>query len=133
MKVDEVPQDKSKTYGGHKKLLYAQDAKTGSYSSVNSSGWEIEETATMDAVEEFEQWAASAKQEVDKGNSSPLLFHMFDNRMDLPLLAQTSGFFQWQVKRHLKPNVFSRLSDKKLKRYADVLGISIETLKGIPK
>ena len=53
MCADEVPQDQCSTYAGHKKLLYAQDA-TGEYTGVQSSGWEAEAAATLDAVAQFE-------------------------------------------------------------------------------
>lgn len=128
MKADQVPQDNSKTYYGHKRLLYAQ-GDHGQYTSVQSTGWEAEEQATLDAVNEYQRLAEQAKQKVLKGQASNLLYYMYLKRMDLPLLAQTSGFFQWQIKRHLKVNVFNRLTDKKLQCYSDVLDVSVDQLK----
>lgn len=131
MNTEDVPQDNSKTYYGHKRLLYAQD-KGGDYTTVTSSGWEAEEQATLNAVNEFERLAEEARMSVQRGESSPLFYHMYARRMDLPLLAQTSGLFQWQVKRHFKPTVFSKLSEKKLDRYSEVLGVSVDALKTLP-
>lgn len=128
MKTDEVPQDNSSTYYGHKRLLYAQNNE-GNYTSITSSGWQAEEQATLDAVNEYARLAEEAKKEVLSGKASTLFYFMYLKRMDLPLLAQTSGFFQWQVKRHFKPATLAKLSDQKLQRYADVLDISVEQLK----
>lgn len=128
MKADEVPQHNSKTYYGHKRLLYAQSEK-GEYTSVQSTGWDAEEQATLDAVHEYQRLAEEAKQEVLSGRASNLLYYMYLKRMDLPLLVQTSGFFKWQIKRHMKPTVFQHLSEKMLQRYADVLDVSINQLK----
>jgi hypothetical protein len=44
-------------------------------------------------------------------------------------VAAYTGFWKWQVKRHLKPAVFARLSEKKMKRYAEVFNVSVEDLK----
>ena len=46
MKLDEVPQDHSSTYGGHSKLVYAVDA-SGHYQRAQSDGWETEAFATQ--------------------------------------------------------------------------------------
>lgn len=54
---------------------------------------------------------------------------MYRYRFDLQTLAQTTGFWQWQIKRHFKPQVFTRLSDKVLKMYAEAFGIKIMELK----
>lgn len=130
MKTDQVPQDNSKTYYGHKRLLYAQTEK-GDYTSVQSSGWEAEELATLNAVSEYERLAEETKQEVIEGTASTLKYHMYHRRMDLPLLAQTTPYFQWQIKRHFKPNVFAKLSHTKLQCYADAMDISVEELKSL--
>lgn len=130
MKTNEVPQDKLKHYDGQHKLLYAKD-ESGNYSTIKSSGWEIEETATLDAVEEYQRLAVEAKNDYKKGKVSPLVFHMYDKRMDVPFLSQAAGVFQWQLKRHFHPQVFAKLSEKKLKKYSDLFGISVEELKTI--
>jgi len=49
--------------------------------------------------------------------------------MDYSTLAAYTGFWKWQIKRHLKPNVFNKLSQKKLQKYADVFEVTIENLK----
>lgn len=131
MKRDEVPQDAVAYYGSARKAMYALD-RDGHYVTVASSGWEAEATVTGDAVAEYARLAVEARGRVERGESSPLEFHMYDRRMDPPVLAQTVGIWQWRVRRHLRPQVFARLSEKRLRAYADALGISLEELKVLP-
>ena len=132
MKANKVPQDHISTYAENKKAIYATDEK-GHYCVVASSGWEVEEEATKQALHELERLANDAYEEVARGDASPLLYHMYEQRMDLQVLAQTSGMFQWRIKRHFRPKIFVRLNDEFLARYSDVLGISIDALKVLPK
>ena len=53
--------------------------------------------------------------------------------MDLSIVASYTGFWKWQIKRHLKPSVFNKLSEAKLKKYADVFEITVEELKTMKK
>jgi hypothetical protein len=51
------------------------------------------------------------------------------SKMDLGILASYVGFWKWRVKRHFKPSVFSKLSNKILQKYADAFDISVDELK----
>ncbi|MNY64298.1 hypothetical protein D3C86_2013870 [compost metagenome] len=51
--------------------------------------------------------------------------------MDLTILASYVGLWKWRVKRHFKPEVFAKLNDKILKKYADAFDISVAELKNI--
>jgi len=132
MESSNVPQQNISTYSGNKKAMYATQ-KSGEYTVIASSGWSVEEEVTKQALQELERLADSAYRSVIAGTFSPLYFHMYDRRMDLPTLARSSGFFQWRVKRHFKPVIFRKLSIKILARYSDALGLSRETLCTIPE
>lgn len=127
MKKEQAPQDLSKTYGGKRKLLYVTN-DNGEYDTVTSDGWEVEEIVNSMALQQLEEQAKQASNEVKQGISSPLLYWMYQSRMDTAALAQAMGLFQWQVKRHFKPKVFKRLKTPLLQRYANILGISINDL-----
>jgi hypothetical protein len=58
---------------------------------------------------------------------------MYYRRMDVALLAQVSGFFQWRIRRHLKPAVFKKLNSKQLGRYAEALGLEASILNHLPE
>ncbi len=132
MKKREVPQDNSETYQGHKKLLYAVN-ENGHYEGTKSSGWEIESYATKMAVDDLNQQTEEALVQAKNNQVSPLAYHMLRLRFDLVSLAQTTGFFQWQIKRHLTPKIFSKLSEKKLKIYAHVMKLTVNELKKLPE
>ncbi len=131
MKQEQVPQDNISTFASNKKAMYAVD-ETGHYGIVASSGWEVEEAATKQALEELQRQAGEAYEAVAEGEMSPLYFHMYDRRMDLQVLSESTGMFKWRIRRHFKPAVFKRLSSGVLERYAEALGLSVETLCTLP-
>lgn len=131
MKKDEVPQDNNRTLGGARKAVYATDEQ-GRYGITATSGWRVEEIVTSLAAEDFSLNAADALERGLAGETSPLEFHMYRMRMDIPTLAQSTGVWQWRIRRHFKPQVFAQLSAKQLQRYADALGMDIDALKSLP-
>jgi len=132
MKQEEVPQEKNKTLAGNKKAVYATDTQ-GKYDAIASDGWEVEEIVTSQAVEEFERLANEALARAEKEEASILEYHMYNNRMDLSLLSQTTGFFKWTIKKDFYINKFNTMSDKRAFTYAEVMGISVDELQTIPK
>jgi hypothetical protein len=130
MDKTQVPQDNSHTYGGHKKLLYATD-EHGEYMGIASSGWEAETIATDSALDLLQQQQAEAWRRAQRGDTSALEYYMVYRRMDVALLAQTSGIFQWRIRRHFRPEIYARLSDKLLLRYGEALGLDVATLKAL--
>jgi len=118
MDIKNVPQDHISTYANNKKAIYATDEK-GRYGVVASSGWDVEEEATKQALDELQRQADEAYAEVKEGKRSTLYYHMYAQRMDPIVLAQSTGMFQWRVKRHFKPAVFATLSEKLLVRYSE--------------
>ena len=124
----EVPQEGNSTLDGHRKAVYARGAD-GKLHLVQSAGWEVEEIVTRQAVDDLRRLAEDARRRVIAGQTSPLEFHMHRVRMDVPLLAQASGIWQWRVRRHFRPEVFARLSPAVLGRYAEAMGLSVAQLK----
>ncbi len=132
MKQSKVPQHNISTYANNKKAIYATDEK-GRYGIVASSGWEVEEEATRQALGELERLAAEAYRLAEAGQVSPLYFHMYDRRMDLQILAQATGLFKWRIKRHFKPLIFAGLPVGLLERYAEALGLEVNELRTLPQ
>ena len=128
MLESEVPQEGNATLGGHRKALYARGAD-GKLQIVQSAGWEVEEIVTRQAVEDLDRLAEDARQRVAAGLTSPLEYHMHKARMDVPLLAQTTGLWQWRIRRHFRPAIFAGLSPALLQRYAEAMGLSVAQLK----
>ena len=128
MKKENVPQDMSSLGKITKEVCYATDS-SGKYVTELSSGWDVKINALDVAWKDIEERRAKAKQRVLIGEASPLLFFMEYRLMDIGILADYSGFWKWQVKRHLNPQVFSALSDKKLEKYAHAFNVTLEDLK----
>lgn len=129
MKKNEVPQDKSSLSSiNMKELCYATD-ENGNYTTELSEGWEPKTIALNNSLEEINERIENAKQQVLKGEVSPIAYFMELNRMDVGILASYVGKWQWQVKRHFKPSIFKSLSEKTLQQYASVFSISTENLK----
>ena len=131
MDLEQVPQEGNATLDGQRKLMYARDAQ-GRVVTTPSRGWEAEEICTTHAVDSLIEQAAAAKARVLAGASSPLEYWMYARRMDVALLSQTSGFWQWRVRRHLQPRHFATLSTAHLARYAEAFGLSVDTLRKLP-
>jgi hypothetical protein len=127
MRDRDVPQEGNATLDGRRKAVYAM-AEDGKLRIVASSGWEVEEIVTRQAVEDLERRAEAARARVLAGETSPLEYHMYRARMDVTLLSQTTGLWGWRVRRHFRPRVFERLPQRLRLRYAEALGIALEAL-----
>lgn len=128
MKKEDIPQDPSALNRHTKELCYATD-KDGNYVTALSAGWDVKIKALDLAWEDIEKRVAEVKQKVLRKEASPLLYFMELRLMDFIILSAYSGFWQWQIKRHMKPSVFEKLSQNKLEKYAKAFNVSVEELK----
>ena len=131
MEVHEVPQEGNRTLAHHRKAVYARDA-SGRMVMVPSRGSEVDEAVTLQAVERVDGFANEARARAVAGQTSALEVWMWTLRMDVPLLSQVTGIWQWRIRRHFRPAIFARLSPRLLARYAEALGITPEQLKKLP-
>lgn len=131
MDLQEVPQERNTTLDGQRKVVYAKDAQ-GRLRIAASQGWEVEEIVTSQALASLHTLASQALAQVRLGAASPLAYWMHERRMDEALLAQSTGIWRWRVRRHLKPQHFAGLNAASLERYAQALGLSVDTLKTVP-
>jgi hypothetical protein len=130
MKKEDVPQDLGSLGKITREVCYATDSE-GKYTTQLSSGWDVKAQALDLAWQDIDQRIATAKQKVLNKEASPLLFFMEYRLMDASILADYTGFWQWQIKRHLKPEVFDSLSDKKLQKYAEAFNVKVADLKSM--
>jgi len=128
MKKEDIPQDASALDKFTKELCYAVDG-AGNYVTGLSRGWEVKATALDAAWRDIDKRIADVRQKVLRKEISPLLYFMELRLMDRIILSAYSGFWQWQIKRHMKPQVFEKLSNKKLEKYAKAFNVSVEELK----
>jgi len=126
-----LDQDGNRILEGEHKAVYQPD-ESGRVRVRSSHGWKVEEVVTSAAVAEFDRLAAQAMDGYRAGRVSALAVYMYRRRLDPGSLAQALGTFRWRVRRHLRPGPFARLSDRWLRRYAEVLGMDLEELRQEP-
>lgn len=128
MKKEEIPQDDGALNKLTKEVVYAVD-QSGKYSSELSTGWDVKSKALDLAWQDIEKRIEAAKQKVLNNEASPILYFIELRLMDIGILAAYTGFWKWTIKKHLKPAVFNKLSEKKLQQYANAFNVSVEELK----
>ena len=129
MNIHETPQDKEdfKQKAELKKVLYVTN-DDGSYTTINSEGWEVEDAATIVAWETVEERLKILKLKVVANELSPIPYFMEKSLFELGVLAKYMGKWKWQIKRHFKPEIFNKLNAKILKKYAQVFDIDLKEL-----
>ena len=128
MKKEELPQDKSALENVTRELCYVKNAD-GTYTTSLSTGWDVKKDALDNAWDDIKQRIEEARMAVKNNEKSPVYYFMELKLMDLQVLSGYTGFWKMTIKRHLKPNVFQNLNDKKLNIYAKAFEISVEELK----
>ena len=127
MKKEDIPQDESGLKNFTREVTYAKD-KDGKYSKGLSTGWEVKTAALQEAWKDINATVDQAYQLYLNGEKSPVYYYMEKCLMDLPTLSGYTGFFGFTIKRHMKPSVFQRLSNKKLQKYADAFNVTLNDL-----
>ena len=128
MKKEELPQDDSALKSMTRELLYVKD-KEGKYTTGLSTGWEVKKEALDNAWEDINERVKEAKKAVLNGEKSPIHYFMELRLMDIPVLSGYTGFWAFTIKRHLKPNVYKSLSNKKLDVYAKAFEVTLKEMK----
>ncbi len=128
MKKEEVPQDKSALANFTREVCYVKNEE-GKYETVLSTGWEVKAQALDSAWDEVKKRIEEARQAVIRGEKSPIYYFMALKLMDMPVISDYTGIWPFFIKRHQRPSVFRRLSDRVLKKYAKAFEITVEELK----
>jgi hypothetical protein len=82
------------------------------------------------AAEQFQEFEAT-RQQVLAGELSPIAFHAQKRLFDVKLLSAYTGIPKRHIKKHFKPEHFSRLDKKTLTKYAEIFRISIEEINNV--
>jgi len=117
--------------GGHQRACYAVD-EHGRYVVVGSLGWEAENIVNGQANDEVRAEIATALGCARRGEVSALAYHMARRQMDSGMLAAYAEISRLRVWWHLRPQVFRRLPDKVLQRYAEALQLPLAELRTLP-
>jgi hypothetical protein len=128
MKKEDIPQDLTGLDKFTKEVVYATDS-AGNYTTELSQGWEVKAVALDITWKDIADRIEKAKQKVLQNEASPLAYFMELRLMDMGILAAYTGFWKWTIKQHLKPVFFKKLSEQKLKKYAEAFNVSVDELK----
>jgi len=128
LKAKDVPQDDANILQGKlREPIYSLD-ENGNYTTVKSVGWNPKNEVMKEAWDQVNEKVEHARNKVLSGEMSPLGYYIEKNIMDIGLVAKYMGIWRWTVKRHLKPNIFARLKEETLEKYAQVFNITKEQL-----
>lgn|SRR5690606_10532834 len=129
MKKEEVPQDQSSlSENDITEVCYALD-ENGNYVKVPSKGWAPKTIVQNETLQLIEERAQEALQNLKNDIVSPIPYFIEISKMDINILSDYTGIWKWRIKRHYKPQVFRKLSEKILAKYADAFDIEIEYFK----
>ena len=117
-------------YGQSRELLYTYD-ENGHYHRNIGFHSESDRVILQQAWDHFSDRIEGARQRVIAGKASPIVYYMEKFLADPLNLSMMAGISIWRVKWHLRPNVFKRLSEKTLKKYADAFNITIDQSKKV--
>lgn len=130
MKKDQVPQEQN-DFNFWPLGYYAVDEK-GNFDCVSSVGWQATNEGWGDKLAQMRELYREARGAVERGEKSPLHYHMMVRRFEPALLASYLGLWTFQVKRHLRPKVWEKLPARMHERYAKFFQITVEELKKLP-
>src|SRR5271157_628089 len=130
MEQESNPVYKNQAYGQFRELFYSF-GESGSFEKRVGYHGESDRVTLQQAWDLFNDRIEEARQKVKAGLASPILYYMEKTLVTPMDLSMHAGIMVWRVKRHLKPKVFNRLSEKTLKKYTEAFNITLEQLKNI--
>ena len=122
---DDIADD---VFDGLKVVAYGR-GRDGSLGPASASSWQPLNAANHQAWQEIHRNIEASAALVRSGRVSSIHYHMTCNLMDPGLVAAYTGLFRWQVRLHLHPWVFRRLSRRTLDRYCRLFNVSLQDLK----
>jgi hypothetical protein len=116
-----------KYYTYNREIFYHFDKEKG-FTRANDYQNDSNQVIIKQSWDAAEMRLDEVRQKVLAGFQSPIAFYMEKQLLEVPMLAAYMEIGGWRVKRHLKPRVFNKLSQKILKKYADIFEVTVEQL-----
>jgi hypothetical protein len=130
MEEQSNPVYKDQAYGKYRELFYSY-GPDGKFEKNVGFHDESDRVTLQQAWDLFNDRIEEARQKVKAGKASPILYYMEKTLVTPMDLSMHSGIMVWRVKRHLKPKIFSHLSEKTLNKYAVAFNITVDQLKNV--
>ncbi|MDR0843985.1 MAG: hypothetical protein LBN71_02100 [Tannerella sp.] len=131
MKIEDVPQDSRYLEHTNVRDIYYATDEDGNYRQVTSVGWAPKNDALSMTWETISETAENIRKEVLAGEKSPLAYHIEMHLFNVGILSSYTGISRKLIKKHLQPEVFNRLDEATLEKYAEVMNITVEELKKV--
>lgn len=113
------------------RIMHYDVDENGNYHHGMKNNWGHKEITNKQTWVIVHERLEEARKRVFDGSSSPVEYYMEMCIMDIKLLSQFTGIAKWRIRRHMKPSVFNKLSEKVLKKYADAFEVSMDELRDI--
>ncbi len=76
----------------------------------------------------FLEKAEEVKERILREEASPIEYFMYKRLLEPKFLAQAMDIAVWRLKRHFKPNVFKKLDQGTLQKYAKIFNVTLDDL-----
>jgi hypothetical protein len=117
-----------KVEGQKQRVILYVEKDDESYAPVESSSY-LSENYLDDWLGKRQQLEAGLRQKLEKGEISPVYYYMVYQDIGPGDLAKRIGISQRKLRKHFRPEVFAKLDEKILAKYAMVFGINVEDLR----
>jgi hypothetical protein len=108
-------------------ILYAEK-EDESYDAIKSGSYAVKHFLG-DYFKLKENLDKELREELKKGNITPVYYYMLMQDMGPGDLAKRVGISKRKLRKHFRPDVFAKLDHARLQKYATVFGITVEQLK----
>ena len=113
----------------HEIILFAEKDDE-SYAPITCGSYAVKHHLG-DFFEMKEKLERSLREDLQKGIISPVYFYMVMLDMGPGDLAKRIGISKRKLRKHFRPDVFAKLNDAILLKYAVVFGITMDKIKDI--
>jgi len=110
----------------HPLVLYVEK-EDGTYGRTVSASY-LAGNYLDDYLEKVKKWDKELKGKLDKGEISPVYYYMIMMEFGEGDLASRVGITKHLLRKHAKMEGFSKMSLKRLKRYADVFDVPLSSM-----
>jgi hypothetical protein len=108
-------------------ILFAEkDDET--YGAIQSGSYVVEHFLS-DFYLKKENLDRALREELKQGKISPVFYYMLMQDMGPGDLARRVGISKRKLRKHFRPDVFAKLNDDILQKYAVVFGVTVDKLK----
>ena len=108
-------------------ILFAEkDDET--YDAIKSGSYVVEHFLS-DFYLKKENLEKALREELKQGKITPVFYYMLMQDMGPGDLAKRVGISKRKLRRHFRPDVFAKLNDDIIQKYAVIFGVTVDKLK----